>query len=132
MFGVVLWSDTEENKAVIWCEDHGDLAFYRQNEGEGSLALDAGDLVRFDITMDQQFRYAHNPRLVSGSYHPQLADALVSSVDEGRASADDVAASEFSGQRMPQPERLSAQIIPFRPDARRPAKAGEHAAMIRG
>ena len=28
MLGVVLWSDSSENNAVIWCEDHGDLAYF--------------------------------------------------------------------------------------------------------
>ena len=27
MLGVVLWSDVSDRKAVIWCEDQGDLAY---------------------------------------------------------------------------------------------------------
>ncbi len=132
MFGVVLWSDTAENKAVIWCDDHGDLAFYRQGEDEGSLALDAGDLVRFDMTVDREFRYAHNPRLVAGDYHPDIADTLVSSVDSGSARADDAALNGAVRRRAAQPERLSAQIIPFRPGTGRRAGSADRTAALRG
>ncbi|MEP5091632.1 MAG: hypothetical protein ABJR23_19585, partial [Paracoccaceae bacterium] len=78
MFGVVLWSDTDDRKAVIWCEDHGDLAFYGTTQESRSLefALDAGDLVQFDVTEAQHMRFAHNPRLVSEGACPDLADAL--------------------------------------------------------
>ncbi len=27
MYGVILWSDQEAQRAVIWCEDHGKLAY---------------------------------------------------------------------------------------------------------
>lgn len=78
MFGVVLWSDTNDRKAVIWCEDHGDLAFYgsAQEVPLPEFALDAGDLVQFDLTEEQHLRLAHNPRLVSEGACPNLADAL--------------------------------------------------------
>lgn len=101
MIGVVLWSDASENKAVIWCEDHGDLAFYREGNGEGSVALDPGDLVQFDMTMEQQYRFAHNPQLVSEGYHPRLIDALKPEPEPGPVTA------------VPD-GRNSAQIIPFR------------------
>jgi len=103
MFGVVLWSDATENKAVIWCEDQGDLAFYRQTGEGGEIALDPGDLVKFEMTMDRHLRFAHNPELVSEAYHPDLVTALSPSPTRPVESAD---------------ERMSARIIPFRaPDA---------------
>ena len=82
MFGVVLWSDRESGKAVIWCEDHGDLAFYKETEPGTEILLGAGDLVEFDVTLDRQFRFANNPRVVSDSYSSGLADALAYSVDK--------------------------------------------------
>lgn len=105
MFGVVLWSDVEDHKAVIWCEDHGDLAFYRASDSGGDVSLDAGDLVQFDMTMDRDLRLAHNPRLVSEGVCANLADAL------GRAGAE---------TKAPVP-RGSAEIIPFSNAAPRPA-----------
>jgi hypothetical protein len=101
MYGVVLWCDAQENKAVIWCEDHGDLAFYRQPENAAEVALDAGDWVQFDMTTDRHLRFAHNPRLVSEGVSPGLADVLTT------ASAT----SDQTGP--PAHSRSSAEIIPF-------------------
>ena len=47
MIGVILWSSPAKEKAVIWCEDHGSLAYL---QGRDNLAFacdwpDAGDLV---------------------------------------------------------------------------------------
>ncbi|MFT5342537.1 MAG: hypothetical protein ACI9BH_001751 [Paracoccaceae bacterium] len=101
MFGVVLWSDAQENKAVIWCEDHGDLAFYRQPENADNVALDAGDWVQFNMTADRHLRFAHNPKLVFEGAYPDLADALTS------------AASSNDTLDPPTHSRVSAEIIPF-------------------
>ena len=78
MFGVVLWSDEAENKAVIWCEDHGNLAFYTQTEAAGvaDLSIDAGDLIQFDLREHQQMRFARNLKLVSEDQFPTIADTL--------------------------------------------------------
>ena len=100
MFGVVLWSDSNERKAVIWCEDHGDLAFYKQPENEDILALDAGDWVQFDLTLERQMRYAHNPRLVSEGSHTGIASALG---DSGLVAP----------VKESHPSRGSAEVIPF-------------------
>lgn len=97
MFGVVLWSDTQDQKAVIWCEDHGDLAFYTQTDGNGDISLDAGDWVQFDVTVDRHLRFAHNPRLVAEGIYPDLADALSKAVPV----------------QQPQVSRVSAKIIPL-------------------
>lgn len=107
MFGVVLWSDTEDQKAVIWCEDHGDLAFYRQSEPECEVSLDAGDWVQFDLTMAQDQRLAHNPRLVAEGLYTDLADRLNSAAMAPAPSAVPVK-PQGSSER-----RTSADIIPF-------------------
>ena len=75
MYGVVLWSDCVENRAVIWCEDHGDLAFFR-GEADGIMALTAGDLVEFDLRDGGEIRLASTPRLVSRKSHPTLGQEL--------------------------------------------------------
>lgn len=112
MYGVVLWSNTEEKKAVIWCEDHGDLAYYRQSGSDGPVSLDAGDWVQFDLTLDRHMRFAHNPRLVAEGVCSGLADSLIAS----------------GAQTGPQPistpiahGRGSAEVIPF---AAGPARQG--------
>ncbi len=109
MFGVVLWRDEQEQKAVIWCEDHGDLAFYRNTGDQLPVGLDAGDWVQFDMTMERHQRLAHNPRLVSQGVYPDLADALCAAPSQ--PSARDLP-SQGHGV-LAQSERGSAQVIPF-------------------
>lgn len=76
MFGVVLWSDVDERKAVIWCEDHGDLAFYTQADCGSRVAFDPGDWVQFDLTLERNMRFAENPRLVAEGFCNGLAECL--------------------------------------------------------
>lgn len=83
MFGVVLWSDTTAQKAVIWCEDQGDLAFYTPEECiHEAPPLDAGDLVQFDVTVTQNVRKASNPQLLMQSHSPDLPNKLKASRPE--------------------------------------------------
>lgn len=83
MFGVVLWTDIKDRKAVIWCEDHGDLAFCNNSmDGEGCV-LDTGDLIQFDVTVDRHMRLAENPQKVSEGAFQGLADTLRSMPADG-------------------------------------------------
>ncbi|WP_439122195.1 hypothetical protein [Marivita sp.] len=86
MFGVVLWSDAAAQKAVIWCEDQGELAYY--TPGDGSIhdapALDAGDLIQFDVVVQENVRKARNPQVLMPSHSPDLPEKL-------RAGQPDVA-----------------------------------------
>jgi len=75
MYGVVLWTDQRQNRAVIWCEDHGDLAFYRGAEG-GDAAMAAGDLVEFNLRDTGDMRLADTPRLITQRSHPTLSNEL--------------------------------------------------------
>lgn len=85
MIGVVLWADAHDRKAVIWCEDHGNLAYYTAPEkaaqnGESlppdEDCLDAGDLIAFDLREERDCRLARNPRRVNAGYAPELAGNL--------------------------------------------------------
>jgi hypothetical protein len=51
MLGVVIWTDADDSKAIIWCEDHGELAFLSQpaKVESGAEKLDQGDLIQFDF-----------------------------------------------------------------------------------
>ena len=78
MYGVVLWSDHGQNRAVIWCEDHGDLAYY---DGDlagscGNAGFETGDLVRFDVSEGRRMRIASNPQVVASDEYPSLAGDL--------------------------------------------------------
>ena len=116
MFGVVLWSDTADRQAVIWCQDHGELAFYDQpQEDLRLLTLDPGDLVRFDLTTDQTLRRAHNPTLVAEGAYTALPDAL---------GPSDAVKSV--------PSRDTAQIIPFTAPKTRREDRPDHTPSERG
>lgn len=78
MYGVVLWADDRDSKAVIWCEDHGNLAYYsaaEQNLHQG-VALDPGDLIQFDLREDPDYRRARNLQRVDVGYAPEIAQNL--------------------------------------------------------
>jgi len=112
MFGVVLWSDATEDKAVIWCEDHGDLAYFRQTGRGEKVTLDVGDWVQFDVTMERHMRYAHNPRLVAEGMFDGLAQSLASTPNAR------VQPAEQSGTR-PIHAPQGAEVIRFSFDRKR-------------
>lgn len=111
MYGVVLWSDNEERKAVIWCEDHGDLAFWSETEDSAmsGISLDAGDLIHFDICEGRDMRLASEPRLVSGGEYSGLAECLRAGSGTS-APAQEPRAAAHAGQG-------SDNVIAFRPRA---------------
>ncbi len=77
MFGVVLWSDREKKRAVIWCEDHRNLAFFRQDsETVDGGDFVPGDLVEFDLREENELRLAIDPCLVAPHEYPSLAQEL--------------------------------------------------------
>lgn len=78
MFGVVLWADASDRKAVIWCEDHGNLAYYTESEQSvhDGIDLDAGDLIQFDLKEERDVRRARNLRRVDAGYAPTIVHDL--------------------------------------------------------
>ncbi len=105
MYGVVLWTDQRENRAVIWCEDHGDLAFYRGASGDDA-AMAAGDLVEFDLQDAGDMRLADMPRLVTRRSHPTLSAEL--------KKAGSRMGAIHGEAPMPANNGRPADIIPFR------------------
>lgn len=117
MCGVVLWSSPDEGRAVIWCEDHGKLAFYAEARSprvacdmHGGVPLDAGDLVEFDVEDRENQRRAHNPRLLVADHAPCIAADLRGSADAREPDA----ASRRDGLD-------GATVVPFPGPARRRA-----------
>ena len=89
MYGVVLWADQTDNQAVVWCEDHGDLAYWHdtgspQHEGP---CLDAGDLIQFELMQDRNLRYVRNPERVMQQHFAGLAGAAFGRARPGHDSA---------------------------------------------
>lgn len=83
MIGVVLWCDLTAGKAVIWCDDQGDLAFFNQPDcsqqcTEDRLEISVGDWVTFDLELQDSFRMAKEVQLLREPGSPHLVQDLVS------------------------------------------------------
>lgn len=89
MLGVVLWSDYSDRKAVIWCEDQGDLAYVNGSDDvlNSQDFFDAGDLVQFDMEMHQSTRHASNARLLIEKAGSNLPQALLQEVEVANQTA---------------------------------------------
>ncbi|MEM7522076.1 MAG: hypothetical protein AAF307_13720 [Pseudomonadota bacterium] len=89
MIGLVLWCDAEDGKAVFWCEDHGDLAYYDGLEDglTAPLALVAGDMVEFSETVSGSLRRAHGACLVSQRAYDGIQDTLLANAKRAEAPA---------------------------------------------
>lgn len=88
MFGVVLWSNTKERTAVIWCEDHGDLAIY--NEAEAicpcTSLLGEGDLVRVEMKEKNGLRQVRSAVIIEAGHAVGLPTAIKGAATEAAAS----------------------------------------------
>ncbi len=121
MLGVVLWSDRSDHKAVIWCEDHGDLAYFN---GAGDALkempeFDAGDLVHFELDQESRLRLARNPRRIDqGAY-----DGLAGQLQVASAIKQPKAASNRS-----ESPASAANIIPF--ERERTERAGRSRVVV--
>ena len=78
MIGVVVWSSEDRQKAVIWCEDHGALAYL---QGRADLAgdqmwPDAGDLLELESETIGALRHARNVSILSDRRCAQLPEML--------------------------------------------------------
>lgn len=110
MIGVILWSEQSLGKAVIWCDDQGELAFYSGADGAALTELNPGDWVEFDITLSGKFRIAENLRILMEQGSPDLADRLSAAADSdmsmpAKQSASDAATGAVDGQL--------GKVVPF-------------------
>ncbi|MFN3210188.1 MAG: hypothetical protein ACE369_14515 [Roseovarius sp.] len=105
MYGAVLWSDQCTNRALIWCSDHGDLAFFdgRTDSPGVPPEFEAGDLVTFNVRDGRGMRQAFDVNVVSSEEYPCLAQDL-----RGMAT-DRTTAPRTTAQAHAQ------KIVPFKP-----------------
>ncbi|GLT09855.1 hypothetical protein ACFQFQ_11340 [Sulfitobacter porphyrae] len=78
MLGVVLWSDPVDRKAVFWCEDQGDLAYYCAGPATDLCDgfLEAGDMVTFTADIVGKLRKARDVALVQEQACTELPEKL--------------------------------------------------------
>jgi len=101
MIGVILWSDPATEKAVIWCEDHGDLAFLSRDDCSAlpDVFFDIGDMVEFDAFAERNMRKVSRAHRLRQNHDISTSDRLHRVKHEKRALVD---------------VTDSAEIIPFR------------------
>ena len=90
MYGVILWSDPDVRKAVIWCEDNGALAYYEAPDEPHKASqtfFDAGDYVEFEMSEDRGPRRVVNAQTLLTAQSPRGNRTL----REGEDTLDDVA-----------------------------------------
>ena len=120
MIGVILWSDSVAEKAVIWCEDHGDLAFLSRDACATlpDRFFDVGDMVEFDVFTENKIRKVQRASRLDQNIGRALADGLEASVPSAKARVE---------------VADSAEIIPFRlSPAMRPVPAVQTQQRKRG
>ena len=84
MNGVIIWSEHISKRAIIWCEDHGRLAFFKAEKTlQGELfrknqvfAYESGDMVSFTVDEQADLRLARDLQWVSRQKYPHLAEQL--------------------------------------------------------
>ena len=81
MIGVVVWSNAEREKAVIWCEDHASLAYLqgRENLAHAACWPQPGDLVELETRTVGNLRHALNVTMLSEKSCLQLPRILADS-----------------------------------------------------
>lgn len=77
MIGVVLWGDADAAKAVIWCEDQGDLAFYSGSADQDAFDICVGDWVSVEIELHGNLRVAVDLCVLPEAPSPTLVEDLV-------------------------------------------------------
>jgi len=88
MLGVVVWSKESAQSAVVWCEDHGDIAYLKGYGGLAEepdyLSLDpapprwpaVGDLVTLEIVAAGAMRLVRNLAILEADWGPALPASL--------------------------------------------------------
>jgi len=75
MLGLVLWCDRDAGDALIWCEDHGELASFRATGGRAEQVR-AGDLVQVRLSKARGARRALELQVVARGVAADLPQRL--------------------------------------------------------
>jgi len=98
MIGVILWRSIDDSKAVIWCEDQGNLAFadIAGDQIGAETGFDVGDVVQFDVSVERNIRCAKNVTRLLDNWGSSLADALTRLPVEPGETSDSTNVLPFS------------------------------------
>ena len=91
MLGIILWSSAETREAVVWCEDHGPLAYLSTESPVRKLVPwpTAGDVV--DVTTEQKDAVRHVITMIPlGDRRSVIEDLLAASrIDQDTTDDED-------------------------------------------
>lgn len=105
MRGVVIWQCSETRRAVVWCDDSGELAYASDASAWAPLAprVAIGDYVAFDLDPSSAARSCRNLRLIESGLAPELA-GILHRMRPGAAPAGAPAVTPPRGGSAPRPE----------------------------
>jgi hypothetical protein len=112
MIGIVLWSDTTAGKAVIWCEDQGELAFYSHVGTTENFAIRVGDWVSFDLKLKSDLRVALDIQVLREPGCPHLAENLAVADQKAGAASSLKLVAIGTGSRDPSVNVTAAMCAP--------------------
>ncbi|MTH64428.1 hypothetical protein [Paracoccus shanxieyensis] len=112
MIGIILWSSLAKEKAVIWCEDHGALAYLQGQENLQSADRwpESGDLVELEFETINELRHARSVSLVSNGNRSELPGLLRGMGDVSPAEPPVlrvISNTSFAGPQLP-PRKVAA------------------------
>ncbi len=119
MIGVIVWSSAAKQKAVIWCEDQGALAYLHGRDNvQGQLGWpEVGDMVALESELRGELRHAFNVRVIDERKYSELPSLLRSVGCEG-AEAEAAARAAVPGSKRPALRVVSSQDdVNVEPDA---------------
>lgn len=78
MRGVIIWHCETTDRAVVWCDDSGDLAYAggKQAWANPGRSVAIGDYVAFELQPQAGTRSCKNLRLIEQGIAPELAGIL--------------------------------------------------------
>ncbi len=78
MRGVVIWHCQNTRRAVVWCDDSGELAYASDGKAwvNPMQQVAIGDYVAFDLRSSVATRSCANLRLIEQGHAPDLAGVL--------------------------------------------------------
>lgn len=102
MIGVIVWSSAAKQKAVVWCEDQGALAYLQGRDNVIGKAgwPEAGDMIALETEVRGELRHAFNVRVIEERKCSDLP-SLLRGVGAGGGAGEGQAAST-SGAAKPQ------------------------------
>lgn len=78
MLGLVIWQCQNSGRAIVWCSDHRELAYFDGKPRLGRVVepLDIGDLVEVEIRSHGATRRCVSLRLLQAAFLPNVVDDL--------------------------------------------------------